>query len=126
MLGSGQKNDKISYNNIFSNKNKQDIHTFNKHCVFLSYLCCQLFYQVIQCILFLYMSYSGIDGAERHHPFNAIGVISTPGLPARVISLFQDELLAIEGSVLKTNPARRSYLETFGDIRRRKEIYSGK
>ncbi len=52
------------------------------------------------------LTHSRIDGAEGHHPLNAIGIVSTPGLPARVISLLQDELLAVEGRVLKPYPAR--------------------
>lgn len=52
------------------------------------------------------LTHSRTDGAEGHQPLNAIGIASTPGLPARVISLLQDELLAIEGRVLKTYPAR--------------------
>lgn len=70
------------------------------------------------------MSYSRIDRAEGHHPLNTIGIIPTPGLPARVISLFQDELLAIEGSVLKTNPARVR-IDTLKYTRRRKKNNSG-
>lgn len=68
------------------------------------------------------MSYSRIDRAEGHHPLDAIGIVATPALPARIISLFQDELLAIEGSVLKTNPARvrRSDLYTLRDTRKKK------
>jgi len=52
------------------------------------------------------LTHSRTDGAEGHQPLDAIGIASTPGLPAWVISLLQDELLTIEGRVLKTYPAR--------------------
>lgn len=55
--------------------------------------------------------HSRIDGAEGHQPLNAIGIAATPGLPARVISLLQDELLAIEGGVLKTYPDATLHLQ---------------
>lgn len=54
------------------------------------------------CLLFLCWSHHA-DGPEGHEAVTAVGV--APGIPARILSLLQDEHLPTEVSLLKGNKA---------------------
>lgn len=48
------------------------------------------------------------DGAEGHQALDVVGVAAAPGVPARVLSPLQDELLPAEAGVLVTDPAAKT------------------
>lgn len=53
-------------------------------------------------------THSGADGAEGHQALDVVGVAAAPGIPARVLSPLQDELLPAEAGVLVTDPAAKT------------------
>ena len=50
-------------------------------------------------------TYSALDRSEREHVLGSVAAVAAPGLVAGIISLLQDELLALELRVLITHPA---------------------
>jgi len=53
-------------------------------------------------------AHSRADGAEGHQALDVVGVAAAPGVPARVLSSLQDELLPAEAGVLVTDPAAKT------------------
>lgn len=49
-------------------------------------------------------THSALDGSEGEHVLGSVAAVAAPGLVARVVSLLQDKLLALELGVLITNP----------------------
>lgn len=52
------------------------------------------------------VTHSAADGAQGHETLHVVGEGSAVSIPVRVLSSLQDELLALEVMVLKTNPAK--------------------
>lgn len=50
-------------------------------------------------------AHSTADGPEGDHPLDAVGVATTVGLKAGIVSLLQNKLLATEAGVLVAHPA---------------------
>ena len=50
-------------------------------------------------------THGAVDGAQRHEALHVVGEGAAVGVPVGVLSSLQDELLALEVMVLKTNPA---------------------
>lgn len=53
-------------------------------------------------------THSRAHGAEGHQALDVVGVAAAPGVPARVLSPLQDELLPAEAGVLVTDPAAKT------------------
>lgn len=51
------------------------------------------------------LTYSAVDGTQRHETLHVVGQGATVGVPVGVLSSLQDELLTLEVVVLKAHPA---------------------
>ena len=51
------------------------------------------------------LTHGTVDGAQGHEALHVVGEGAAVGVPVGVLSLLQDELLALEVMVLKAHPA---------------------
>lgn len=51
------------------------------------------------------ITHGAVDRSKRHESLHVVGQVSTVGIPVRILSSLQDELLSLEVMVLITYPA---------------------
>lgn len=54
------------------------------------------------------VTHGAVDGAQRHEALHVVGQGAAVGVPVRILSSLQDELLALEVVVLETHPASQT------------------